>query len=280
MSPRNYKCYLPIERPLRSHCVALVTRDAVLYAELAPALRERRWPCVSLLPGQRIPERASVVLTSPSEVELIGHPRVLAVPPDGDRRALWAEVEDALGATPHPELTVGIDPGPRPGYAVLAGDRCIAQGELASPEEAEALGRHLYRRFADRALRFRVGSGAPLDRDRVVNALLPLHRTVELVDEGGTTPRGRRRPRDAEAARAIATHAGRPVHDRSEARPTPGEVSNLQRLSREHSGGRITIPRADAERVLRGELSLTDAIAARAPTARGVGPRGASTERP
>lgn len=247
--------------------MALVTRDAVLYAELAPALRERRLPSVSLLPGQRIPDSAAVVLTSPDEADRIGHPRVLAVPLDGDRTALWAEVQGALSAADDPDLTVGIDPGPRPGYAVLSGDRCIAQGELASPEAAGALGRHLHRRFPDRSLRFRVGSGAPMDRDRIVNALLQLHRTIELVDEMGTTPRGRRRPRDAEAARVIAAHSGRPVRDRGDARPTPGEVANLQRLSREHSGGRFTIPRGEAERVLRGEISLSDAIAAREPAA-------------
>ncbi|MCI4336106.1 MAG: hypothetical protein L3K17_02780 [Thermoplasmata archaeon] len=243
--------------------MALITRDPVLYAELAPALRERRLPCVSLLPGQRIPDSAAVVLTSPSEARDIGHRRVLVVPPEGDRTALWAEVAGALIAAEGAELIVGIDPGPRPGYAVLVGDRCIAQGVLENPEDADRLARHLRRRFPDQGLRFRVGSGDRTDRDRIVNALLSSQRSVELVDEGGTTPRGKRQTRDVVAARAIAGHPGRRVREPAKFRTTPGEVANVQRLSREGSGGRFTIPRQAAERVLRGELTLSEAIAER-----------------
>lgn len=260
-APTNYKGYLTIVRSLRTRCVALVTRDAVLYAELAPVLRDRRLPTVSLLPGQRIPSRAAVVLTSPAEAPEIHHEHVVAVPPEGDRTALWAEVEGALSATEPTELVVGIDPGPRPGYAVLAGDRSIAEGSLEDPEAVGRLGSHLRRRFPARTIRFRVGSGDRPSRDRILRALLSTHRSVELVDEGGTTPRGRRRPKDPAAARAIALAPGRPIREHPAPVTTPGEIANLQRLSREGSGGRFTIPRHLAERVLKGELSLAEAIA-------------------
>lgn len=253
--------YLTLEAALRNRCVALVTRDPVLYAELAAELRERRLPSISLLPGDRIPEKVAVVLTTPAEVPLVSHARVVPVPEEGERTGTWAEVGIALDALDADELIVGVDPGPRPGYALVAGTKPIAAGVLESPEAVGRLGSHLRRRFPARALRFRVGSGDRLSRDRILNALLPVHRPVELVDEQGTTPRGRRRPRDPEAARSIAQSIGRPVLDRPSLTTTPGEVSNLQRLSREGSGGRFTIPRATAERVLRGELTLVDAIA-------------------
>ncbi len=259
--PTNYKRYLTIVRPLRTRCVALVTRDAVLYAELASVLRERQVPTLSLLPGQRIPSRAAVVLTSPEEAGLIRHEHVVAVPPEGDRTALWAEVEGALSATEPTDLVVGIDPGPRPGYAVLAGDRSIAEGVLEDPEAVGRLSGHLRRRFPARTIRFHVGSGDRPSRDRILTALLATHRSVELVDEGGTTPRDRRRPKDPAAARAIALAPGRPVRDRPASVTTRGEIANLQRLSRESSGGRFTITRHLAERVLRGELTLAEAIA-------------------
>ncbi|MCI4361343.1 MAG: hypothetical protein L3J91_06520, partial [Thermoplasmata archaeon] len=159
------------------------------------------------------------------------------------------------------DLVVGIDPGPRPGYAILEGPRVIGQGIVESPEEVARLGSHLRRRFPTRAIRFRVGSGDRLSRDRIVNALLPLRRPIEVVDEHRTTPRGQRRPRDAIAARAIASSSGRRVHGRALLTITPGEVANLQRLSREGSGGQFTIPRQLAEGVLRGELTLTEALA-------------------
>ena len=246
---------------MRTRCVALITRDALLYAELAAVLRERRIPTLSLLPGERIPDRVAIVLTSPSEAESILHDHVVPVTHDGERTALWAEVVGALAATEPVDLIVGIDPGPRPGYAVLAEDRPIADGVLDDPEAVGRLSGHLRRRFPSRAIRFRVGSGDRPSRDRILTTLLSLHRVVELVDEQGTTPRGHRRPRDPAAAVAIARTPGRAVRDRPIVTVTPGEIANLQRLSREGSGGRFTIPRALAARVVRGELSLTDAIA-------------------
>jgi len=246
---------------VRTRSVALVTRDAALYGELAGFLRERRLPTVSLVPGQRIPDSVAVVLTSLREAELISHPRVLAVVEDGDRRALGAAVEHALGAgDPVDDIVVGIDPGPRPGYAILAGEACLGEGVLESPESAGGFASHLHHRFPSRHVLFRVGTGDPHSRNRIVNALLAHHRSVELVDEQGTTPRGHRRPRDALAARSIAHSIGHPVHEQLATSITPGEIANLQRLSREGSGGRVTISRSSAHRVLRGEVTLAEAV--------------------
>ena len=225
-------------------------------------MRERRIPSVSLLPGQRIPDQVVVVLTSEQEAPGIAHPHVIGLPLEGERTAVWAEVESALAAKPGTgALVVGIDPGPRPGFAVLEGDDSIAEGVVDSPEDVGRLGSHLRRGFPSRPILFRVGNGDRLARDRIVNALLPVRRPIELVDEQGTTPRGHRRPRDAVAARAIAATPGRSIRERAELTITPGEVANLQRLSRIGSGGRFTIPRGTAEGVLRGELTLAEAVA-------------------
>jgi hypothetical protein len=247
---------------LRHRSVALVTRDPALYGELAGFLRERRLSSVSLLPGQRIPDRVAVVLTSPEEAREISHPHILVVAVDGDRRALGAAVEHALEVGgPEGDLVVGIDPGPRPGYAVFAGSTCIGEGILDSPEAAGAFSGQLRHRFASRRVVFRVGAGDPPRRNRIVNTLLTHHRSVELVDEQGTTPRGHRRPRDALAARSIARGVGRTVRDPLPTNPTPGEIADTQRLSREGSGGLVTISRSSAHRVLRGEISMAEAVA-------------------
>jgi len=246
---------------VRSRSVALITRDPALYHDLAGFLRERRLPSVSLLPGERIPDRVGVVLTSADEERLIDHPHVLAVTEGCDRRALGAAIAQLLGSVdPAEELVVGIDPGPQPGYAIVTGGTCIGKGILEGPEAAGTFASHMRRRFPGRHLRFRVGSGDPPARNRIVNALVAQHRAIELVNENGTTPRGRRRPRDAEAARSIAETPGTLVTDRLTATFTPGEIANLQRLSRERSGGRVTISRSSAHRVLRGELTLSEAV--------------------
>ena len=241
--------------------MALVTRDPSLYAEIAATLRERRMPCVSLLPGQVIPDRVAVVLTTPSEAKEVRHAHVLAVPENGDRAALWAAVGHALHAKESDaDLVVGIDPGPRPGYSVLSGSAVIGEGVLDSPEAVVEFAGHLRHRFPSRAIRHRVGSGDPVRRNRIVNGLLGHHRTVEIVDEQGTTPRGHRRPRDMLAARQIAATPGRPVVFPLALEVTEGEVANVQRLSRIGSNGRVTIPKSDAHRVLKGEMTLSEAV--------------------
>ncbi len=251
----------PRRGTLRHRSVAIVTRDPSLYHELAGFLRERRWSAVSLLPGERIPETVAVVLTSTAEAGAIAHPRVLEVTEGGDRRALGVAVARALTPSASSgELVVGIDPGPRPGYAVLEGSECVGEGNLDAPEGAAVFAAQLRHRFESRAILFRVGSGDPLARNRIVNALLARHRSVEMVNENCTTPRGRRRPRDGAAAHKIAETRGAPVRDPLPVAATAGEVANLQRLSREGSGGRVTISRTSAQRVLRGEITLAEAL--------------------
>ena len=254
--------YITVRCTVRHRSVALVTRDPGLYHELAGFLRERRVPTISLLPGDRIPDQVAVVLTSSSEAPLIAHPNVLPVAEAADRRSLAAAVGHALeSADPTETIVVGLDPGPRPGYSILAGETILAEGILESPESAGTFANHLRHRFPSRPVLFRVGRGDPPARNRIVNALLEHHRSIELVDEQGTTPRGHRRPRDAAAARTIAHVPGRPVREPLPLTVTPGEIANLQRLSREGSGGRLTISRSSAHRVLQGEITLAEAVA-------------------
>jgi hypothetical protein len=109
-------------------------------------------------------------------------------------------------------------------------------------------------------VRFRVGSGDHVARDRIVHALWESRRPIEIVDERNTTPRGTRRPRDHVAARRIASIPGTPIAHRPWLRITAGEIANLQRLSRETSGGEFTISRSSASRVLEGKMTMGEAI--------------------
>lgn len=240
--------------------VGLVTRDPVLYGELAVFFRERRVPTVSLLPGQTIPGRVAVVVTSAREAASIRFNHIVVAVP-GDLMPVWAAVQEALGGRKmFDELVVGIDPGDRPGYAVIgAGGRCLARGTASSPEDVAGLGRRIREGFPDAELRFRVGSGDRIHRSRIVNALLPLRRPVEVVDETSTTLPGRRE-NDVLAALAIAATPGVRVRHHANVRISKGEVANLQRISRQRSGGRLTIPRDLAVSVLEGRLTLEAAL--------------------
>ncbi len=274
--------YITVHPPVIPHRVALATEDPVLYMELAALLKEGGIPAVSVRPGERVPSTAAVVITSPAEALAIEHPRVVVVRADTDRRALFAAIVDDPDPEHGPDrIVVGIDPGPWPGFAVISHRGCLARGCLESPESAGGLVAGLRAEFPDRPIVYRVGTGDPVARNRVINVLLAVGATVELSREEGTTPRGRRRPSDSEAAMRIAQHPGRGVRGRIPLRVTPGEVANLQRRSREGSGGRITISKEAARRVLEGKWSLAEAISAKLPHGRaGAEPQTRSRHEP
>jgi hypothetical protein len=63
-----------------------------------------------------------------------------------------------------------------------------------------------------------------------------------------------------QAAMDIALLSGPVVRRKLETIPKPGEISEVKRLSRLASGGTVTISDRLAEMVLRGELSIEEAV--------------------
>lgn len=252
--------------------MGLVTRDPLLYGELALYFRERRIPTLSFLPGARIPERVAVVVTSAAELPEVAFPHTVVAQP-GDLTTVGVAVREALrGRTRIRTLVLGVDPGPRPGFALLDDRRaCLTQGTAEGPENVAQLARRLREDFPAAPLTIRVGNGDPPSQARILGALAALDCPVELVDEVRTTLPGRRQ-NDPLAAKAIAATPGRRVAGPSAWRITRGAVANLQRISREASGGRLTISRSLAASVLRGNLPLGEAIRLTERTPSGAGP--------
>jgi len=81
---------------------------------------------------------------------------------------------------------------------------------------------------------------------------------VEIIDEHSTS-RGNDMPH-VRAAKDIALASGQVVRRRLETLPKKGEISETKRLSRLASGGTVTISDSLAEKVLRGELSIEEAV--------------------
>jgi hypothetical protein len=92
--------------------------------------------------------------------------------------------------------------------------------------------------------------------------LIPLQVPIEIVDETRTTPaqQKRRSVRDSEAAAAIALLSGGRVQSILPIETSRGAIKNIQRRSRQLSDGRFTISEEIALRVLKGEMSLLEAL--------------------
>ena len=174
--------------------------------------------------------------------------------PGEPRRA----VEEALALLREAggRLVVGIDPGTKPGVAVLVGEIIVSAYHVPLNDAVETV-RGEIEGATDPLVR--IGDGARLEGARIVDELdVP----VELVDETGTTPyvgTGARGMGDVLAAVNIARIEGELVESR-EFEPTDGELQVIKNRSRERSVKNRTIDETLARRVAAGELTLDEAL--------------------
>jgi len=160
-------------------------------------------------------------------------------------------------------IIIGIDPGKYPGVAVLGNNKTLSVHHV-SVGEVCPLVKRIMREFGDKKFIVRIGHGARLIRSRIINDLLDLGLTVEMVDETGTTPRLGKGVHgqvvsDIIAAINIARIQGKNV-GKQFIEPSDGEVRVIQEHSREYSNGRMTIPRLLARAVAKGEMTLDEAV--------------------
>jgi hypothetical protein len=236
--------------------IVVATADFEFYHDVVAELRERGAHFTTVRPGEDLPAETRVVVSTADDD--------LAVPGDVEHvQGMAAEsrraVERALAALRGREgrTVVGVDPGTRPGIAVLVGDTVVAAFQVPLSEAVDVIRREV----ADAPDPLvRVGDGARIQSARLVNDIEDV--AVELVDEAGTTPflgSGARGMGDVLAAVNIARLGGA-VTDARRIDPTPGELQAIQDASRRHSDGAVTIGEALARRVAAGELTVAEAV--------------------
>ncbi len=232
--------------------IVVATDDFELYHGAVEELRDRDVRFTTVEPGAELPDDAEVALVGPEDK----HPEVATVraDPTAPRRA----VEEAVGVLRGDggRTVVGIDPGERPGVAVLSGETVVAAFQLPVEEVADRVAEEL----ADAADPLvRVGDGARLQGAKVVD---DVDAPVELVDETATTPHlgaGARGMGDVLAAANIARREGDRIEER-DVEPTAGEIQLIKDRSRERSETDRAIDEELARQVAAGELTVAEAL--------------------
>jgi hypothetical protein len=242
--------------------IVVATADFEVYHEVVEELRDRGADFTTVEPGDPLPESSAVVVTGPDDEvgpdanETATDVPVVRATPGEPRAAVEAAL--ARGRDGGGRTVVGVDPGERPGVAVLSGDVVTAVFQVPVAAVPDLVRREVA--DVDDPV-VRVGDGARLQSARVVDALDDVR--VELVDETGTTPylgAGVREAGDVVAAVNIARREGDPVEAR-DVDPTAGELGAIKARSRERSPDDRTITDALARRVAAGELTLEEALA-------------------
>jgi len=234
--------------------IVVATEDFEVYHGVVQELRERGVEFTTVEPGDDLPEETTVVVTAGDEEWSPAGVDVVRADPGEPRPAVDEVVAILRGGGGR--TVVGIDPGERPGVAVLSGDTVVAAFQVPEEEAAETV-----RREVEDAVDplVRIGDGARLVGARIVDEIdVP----VELVDETGTTPylgSGARGMGDVLAAVNIARIEGEEIESR-DVEPTPGELTRIKDRSREASETNRAIDEELARRVALGELTLDEAL--------------------
>jgi hypothetical protein len=237
--------------------IVVATADFEVYHDVVGELRDRGLVFTTTEPGAAYPAETSVLLTGAGETVSPPSDDVPVV--QADPAAPRAAVDEAVAALRDRDgrTVVGIDPGERPGIAVLVGDTVVAAFQVPADEVAPQV-----REEVAEAVNpvIRIGDGARLAGARIIDDLPDV--PVELVDETGTTPHlgtGARGMDDVLAAVNIARRSGEHIESRT-VEPSAGEIERIKARSREASETNRAINTELARQVASGELSLAEAL--------------------
>ena len=235
--------------------IVVATEDFEVYHDVVGELRDRGVAFTTIRPEEALPEETAAVVTAvDDELDPAGVP-VVRADPDDPRRAVEEVVAILRGGGGR--TIVGIDPGDRPGIAVLAGQTVVAAFHVPEANAAAVVAEEVA--DAPNPL-VRIGDGARLAGGRIIDELPDV--PVELVDETGTTPylgTGARGMGDVLAAVNIALIEGEEISSR-DVEPSAGELTQIKDRSREASEANRAIDEGLARRVALGELSLDEAL--------------------
>jgi len=242
--------------PTKMKAIGLMTEDSRVYFEMLEALRRHDLKFVSLDFCEPIPANVGVILTTEAEREKVDFDKVITYP---DPEAAIARARMMLaGEKVLKDLVIGIDPGIKPGFAVLADGVVLSRSLAESPEAVAEMVDDVVKEYPTANITVRLGNGDRTNRNRIFNSLWDSGQKVEIVDERNTTKRSQ--TPDEDAAVEIAMTPGYRPTKRQETEPCEGEIRNIQRISRLESNGMLTVSRELAKKGGTAEMSLRDAI--------------------
>jgi hypothetical protein len=200
-------------------------------------------------------EWEGILLTSPEEVRGGEIPAM----EENIEIAVERAIQASRGLDTAVQLVFGVDPGPRPGLAWLADGIVIGTAQL---ENIGMVADHiigLSTAVKHQRMCVKIGDGAPLIRDRIINQLILRGIETLQVSEYRTSS-GSRSKAHIHAATRIALMSGLKVYHLRDLIPTDGDLREIQRQSRIQSSGDLTIPTELARMVACGEISMEEAI--------------------
>lgn len=234
--------------------IGLLTSDFSLYHDLINILKRREIPFISLNFKDKIPSDVDIIITSEEDADEIDFDKKI-VCRKGCNLEMLIDKAEMMCYGEDIKIVFGIDPGDNIGIAIFGNEKFIRSFVAKSPELASEFIKEYIREMDANDVVVRIGNGARLVRNRIINFLVDEDLKLEIVDESTISCMDD----DALDAFKIAMAKGNEIKRGFSVEPKEGEIREMQRLSRIRSKN-ITISKKLAKKVLTGEIELEDAI--------------------
>lgn len=203
--------------------VAVATVQGKVYYLVVNALAENGISFYSLIPGEHVPTRAKLVITTEEERVKVEYPKILVFHDESELETMILEVKRALlGKEVCDKIVIGIDPGEAIGLAVLADGKLIEEGNFYTNREIVNAILKIVRTINFEATKvfIKIGNGVPVYRTLLydLDEVLPPEVNLEVVGEAGTNrplTAHSRKIRHISSAIRIAARTGRLIARRN-----------------------------------------------------------------
>ncbi len=197
--------------------VAVATVQGRAYFLIVNALREQGIGFLSLVPGQPLPSKVKLIITTEQEKGQVNYDKVLVYNGEEGLESLIIEVKKALAGKEAPEkIIIGVDPGEANGLAVVADGKVIEAGNCYSSHELISSILKVLKtvNFSVTDVVLKIGNGVPVYKELLEDldyALSP-QVALEVVGEAGTNRPLTIHSRKIRHISSAIRIAGRPGH--------------------------------------------------------------------
>jgi hypothetical protein len=191
----NYLCVALKRILFKDRCmrekVAVATVQGKPYFLVVNQLREQNIPFISILPGQPLPVKVKLVITTQQEKQAVNHEKIIVYNGEADLDDIVSEVKKTLlGKEAYEKIVVGLDPGDATGLAIIADGKVIDENNCFSPREIIVNIQKAIRNvnYNQTSVKVKIGNGVSIYRELLedLDDALPLEVKLEVVNEFGT----------------------------------------------------------------------------------------------
>jgi hypothetical protein len=163
--------------------VGIYTHNFRFYHEVVNVLKSWRIKSVSIDNVDHLPSDVSIILSSNKDEKVTD----LQIRTDSATEAVRVAIPFLLGKERFRHLIIGIDPGPKPGIAVLGDDILLEAFEASSIDSMMRSIRTIAAGYRYLSYTVRIGHGDMPNRDSIIMKLKGAGIVPEIVDETNTS---------------------------------------------------------------------------------------------